>query len=106
MGTSTRLRLPRCKFLQTVVNSGLLAPDDLIGVFADCDPEQIEASEPLQIATLLVRRKLLTKYQAMQLLQGRTQGFILGQYKIVQGIREDRVGMVFLAEDTETKSLV
>jgi len=98
--------LPRCKFLQTVVNSGLLAPDDLIGVFADCDPEQIEASEPLQIATLLVRRKLLTKYQAMQLLQGRTQGFILGQYKIVQGIREDRVGMVFLAEDTETKSLV
>lgn len=106
MGTSTRLRLPRCKFLKTVVQSGLLAPDDLIGVFADCDPEQMEAAEPLQIATLLVRRKLLTKYQAMQLLQGRTQGFLLGQYKIVQGIREDRVGMVFLAEDTESKSLV
>ncbi|MFO0802076.1 MAG: serine/threonine-protein kinase [Gemmataceae bacterium] len=101
MSTSTRLRMPRCRFLQTVVKSGLLAPDDLIEVFAQYDPEQIEAAEPLQVATILVRKKLLTKFQAMQLLQGRTQGFVLGQYKITQGIREDRVGLVFLAEDTE-----
>lgn len=101
MSTSTRLRMPRCRFLQTVVKSGLLAPDDLIDVFAQYDPEQIEAAEPLQVATILVRKKLLTKFQAMQLLQGKTQGFVLGQYKITQGIREDRVGLVFLAEDTE-----
>jgi serine/threonine-protein kinase len=93
--------MPRCRFLQTVVKSGLLAPDDLIDVFAQYDPEQIEAAEPLQVATILVRKKLLTKFQAMQLLQGKTQGFVLGQYKITQGIREDRVGLVFLAEDTE-----
>ena len=101
MSTSTRLRLPRCRFLQTVIKSGLLAPDDLIDVFTQYDPEQIEAAEPLQVATILVRKKLLTKFQAMQLLQGKTQGFVLGQYKITQGLREDRVGLVFLAEDTE-----
>ena len=106
MGTSTRLRLPRSRFIHAVIKSGLLAPDDLIDVLSQFEPEQIEAAEPLQIATLLVRRKLLTKFQAMQLLKGRTQGFVLGQYKIVQGVREDRVGMVFLAEDTETHELV
>jgi len=83
------------------MKSGLLAPDDLIDVFTEYDPEQIEAAEPLQIATILVRKKLLTKFQAMQLLQGRSQGFVLGQYKILEGLREDRVGLVFLAEDTE-----
>ena len=51
---------------------------------------------------MLVRKKLLTKFQAMQLLNGRTQGFVMGQYKILDGIRQDRVGMVFAAEDTET----
>ena len=106
MGTSTRLRLPRTRFLQDVIKSGLLAPDDVIGIFSQYDPEQIEAAEPLQIATILVRRKLLTKFQAMQLLKGRTQGFVLGQYKIVEGVREDRVGMVFLAEEMETKATV
>ena len=106
MGTSTRLRLPRSPFLQTVVKSGLLAPDDLIGVLSQYDPAQIEAAQPLQIATFLVRKKLLTKFQAMQLLQGRTQGFRLGKYKIVEGVRQDRVGMVFLAEDTDTKQTV
>ena len=106
MGTSTRLRMPRCHFLQVVIKSGLLAPDDLIGIFAQYDPEQIEAAEPLQVATILVRRKLLTKFQAMQLLKGRTQGFVLGPYKIVEGVREDRVGLVFLAENSENGGLV
>ena len=60
----------------------------------------------LQIASVLVRKKLLTKFQAMQLLNGRTRGFVLGQYKILDGIRQDRVGMVFAAEDTETNQRV
>ena len=106
MATSTRLRMPRCRFLQVVIKSGLLAPDDLIDVFSQYDPEQIEAAEPLQVATILVRRKLLTKFQAMQLLKGRTQGFVLGQYKIVEGVREDRVGLVFLAENSENGEMV
>jgi eukaryotic-like serine/threonine-protein kinase len=106
VGTSTRLRLPRSPFLSAVLKSELLAPDDIIGIFSQYDPEQIENAEPLQVATILVRRKLLTKFQAMQLLKGRTQGFLLGQYKIVEGVREDRVGMVFLAEDMESKAIV
>ena len=98
MTTSTRLQL-RSPFLEAVRKSGLLTPDDLIGVLSGDDPDQIDAADPIQLATLLVRKKLLTKFQAMQLLNGRTQGFVLDQYKILDGIRQDRVGMVFLAED-------
>ena len=34
------------------------------------------------------------------------QGFVLGRYKILEGIRQDRVGMVFKAEDGDSKELV
>lgn len=105
MSTSTKLQL-RSPFLQAVLKSGLLTPDDLVGVLSVYDADQIAAAEPLQLATFLVRKKLLTKFQAMQLLSGRTHGFVLGQYKITQGLRQDRVGMVFLAEDSESKNTV
>jgi eukaryotic-like serine/threonine-protein kinase len=103
--TSTRLPGLHSAFLKAVRKSGLLTPDDLIGVLAEANVDPSTA-EPIQVASLLVRKKLLTKFQAMQLLNGRTQGFVLGQYKILDGIRQDRVGMVFKAEDTETNQLV
>jgi serine/threonine protein kinase len=103
--TSTRLPGLHSAFIKAVRKSGLLTPDDLIGVFTEENVDPATA-QPIQVAALLVRKKLLTKFQAMQLLSGRTQGFVLGQYKILDGIRQDRVGMVFKAEDTETKSLV
>jgi serine/threonine-protein kinase len=105
VATHTRLPQLNSPFLTTVRKSGLLTPDDLIAVIADSGIDPATA-EPLQIASLLVRKKLLTKFQAMQLLSGRTQGFVLSKYKILDGIRQDRVGMVFKAEDIESKQLV
>jgi eukaryotic-like serine/threonine-protein kinase len=101
MGTKTRLRIPRTPFLDAVRKSGLLTPDDLVAFFGRHDPDFASVADPIQLATLLVQKKLLTKFQAMQLLNGKTQGFLLGKYKILSGIRQDRVGMVFLAEDRD-----
>lgn len=105
MATHTSLPHLHSPFLNLIRKSGLLTPDDLIGVVAESgiDPS---TADPIQVASLLVRKKLLTKFQAMQLLNGRTQGFILDQYKILEGIRQDRVGMVFKGEDTQEKRLV
>jgi serine/threonine-protein kinase len=102
----TKTRLPRTPFLDAVRKSGLLTPDDLIAVLAHYEPDETAAADPIKLATLLVRKKLLTKFQAMQLLNGKTQGFLLGNYKILDGLRQDRVGMTFLAEDTRTKKQV
>ena len=102
LATSTRLPKLHSPFRNAIRKSGLLTPDDLIGVIAEAgiDPAK---TDPIQLAALLVRKKLLTKYQAMQVLNGRTQGFVLDEYRILDGIRQDRVGMVFLAEHTKTR---
>jgi serine/threonine-protein kinase len=98
VATQTRLTQLHSPFLNAVRRSGLLTPDDILAALADSPLNP--SADPLQLATLFVRKKLLTKYQAMQLLAGRTQGFVLGRYKILEGIRQDRVGLVFKAEDT------
>ena len=105
MATHTQLPRLHSPFLNAVRKSGLLTPDDLIAVFvgAAVDPA---TAEPLQVASLLVRKKLLTRFQAMQLLSGRTRGFVLDRYKILEGIRQDRVGMVFKAEVTDSGRVV
>jgi eukaryotic-like serine/threonine-protein kinase len=106
MTTKTRVRLLRSPFLNAVCKSGLLTPDDLIGFLTEHDPKQEIAQDPIKLANLLVLKKFLTKYQAMQLLQGRTKGFNLGPYRILTGLRQDRVGMLFLSEDTRSKKNV
>lgn len=99
MATKTRMRLPRSTFLDAVRQSGLLTPDDMVAVLQGPDADEKTLKDPIRLAALFVRRKLLTKFQAMQLLNGKTQGFLLGKYRILDGIRQDRVGLVFLAEE-------
>jgi serine/threonine protein kinase len=102
MGTATRLRLPRSPFFDAVRKSGLLPPDDLVAFITQNDVDDSTFHDPIKLAAMLVRKKFLTKFQAMHLLKGKTQGFILDRYMILNGIRQDRVGMVFLAKDRDT----
>ncbi len=102
MGTATRLRLPRSPFFDAVRKSGLLPPDDLVAFITQNEVDDTTFHDPIKLAALLVRKKFLTKFQAMHLLKGKTQGFILDRYKIQNGIRQDRVGMVFLALDRDS----
>jgi serine/threonine-protein kinase len=105
MGTTTRLRLPTSPFLNAVRKSGLVPPDDLVAFLGD--PEfDAAVADPIKLASLFIRRKLLTKYQAIQLLNGKTRGFLLGRFKVLDGLRQDRVGLVFLAEDTKSRKWV
>jgi serine/threonine protein kinase len=106
MGTKTHLRLPRTAFLDAVRKSGLLTPDDLVAFFTRTEIDEATLADPIRLATLLVRNKLLTKYQAVQLLNGRVNGFRLDDYKVLDGVRQDRVGIVFLAEDSRSKRAV
>jgi serine/threonine protein kinase len=56
--------------------------------------------DPRDAAAELVRAGLLTGYQANQLLQGKSRGFLLASYKILQPIGKGGMGTVFLAEHT------
>ncbi|HEY2787151.1 MAG TPA: serine/threonine-protein kinase [Fimbriiglobus sp.] len=98
--------LTRSPFLAAIAKSGLIQRAELDEFLAHNDPTQQARTDPIKLASLFVRKKVLTKFQAMQLLAGKTQGFRLGRYTILDGIRQDRVGMVFLAEDTSSHKQV
>jgi len=102
MSTKTRIRIPRAPFFDAVRKSNLVQPDDLIAAIMKYDITEELARDSLRMATFFVQKKMLTKYQALQILQGRTQGFILGPYTILDGLRQDRVGIVFRSEDTRS----
>lgn len=63
------------------------------------------ADSPLTIAKLLARRGWVTRWQAQQLLAGRSKMY-LGKYKLLEGLGRGGMGSVFKAEQPALKRVV
>ncbi|MEX2185711.1 MAG: serine/threonine-protein kinase [Pirellulales bacterium] len=57
--------------------------------------------EPERLADVLVERKLITRWQADKLLEGRHKGFFLGKYKLLGHVGTGGMSSVYLAENTK-----
>jgi eukaryotic-like serine/threonine-protein kinase len=94
--------IDRQTFLANVRLSGLMTDLDL----ASARPQLPDTNRGRLIARSLVELGLLTRFQAERLLIGRTSGFILGQYKILDQLGRGGMGRVFKAEHQTMKRVV
>ncbi|MFL5331187.1 MAG: serine/threonine-protein kinase [Gemmataceae bacterium] len=92
------------QFLKALRSSGLLDPIDLVAFMADVPQDDRRYSPAL--AAALVRRGLLTRFQARQLLMGASKGLVLGPYRILAMLGRGGSGKVYLARDTRMEKAV
>ena len=68
--------------------------DQIVGEFLKKTPR----AEPPQLADYLVSQKVLSPYQSQRVLEGKTQGLVLGPYVLVDTIGAGSMGQVYKAQ--------
>ena len=93
MSTSPALTAPT--FLQIVRAHRLVDAERLESVLKALPKETAEAEDPKQLATALVSARLLTKFQATLLLQGKSRSLsIAGKYRLIDRLGAGGMGLV------------
>src|SRR4029077_14093783 len=68
--------------------------DQIIGEFLTKNPR----AEPPALAEYLIGKSILTDFQAERLLQGKTQGFVLGPFTLMDALGAGSMGTVYKAQ--------
>jgi serine/threonine-protein kinase len=68
--------------------------DQVVGEFLQTHPR----AEPPALAEFLVSRGILSQFQADRLLQGKTQGFVLGPFTLMDALGAGSMGTVYKAQ--------
>ncbi|HEY1860968.1 MAG TPA: serine/threonine-protein kinase, partial [Gemmataceae bacterium] len=92
----------RQTFLDNIRQSGLVEA----GLLAAAVDRLPEGAKSKHLARLLVKEGLLTRFQAERLLIGRTSGFFLNQYRILDQLGRGGMGRVYRAEHRTMNRIV
>ena len=92
----------RDAFLRNLQQSGLLQPREFRKVIETLP----DSDRGWDVARSLVKKGVLTRFQAELLLIGRTHGFFLGQYKILDQLGQGGMGRVYKAMHMTMKRIV
>ena len=96
------------RFWMAAQQSGLLDVQSLTACWDAIPLEKRDAVEHLdrRLARQAVQQSFLTLWQAQQLLAGRTSGFRVDRYLLLELIGQGGMGRVYLARDTRLNRLV
>ncbi|MGO9466918.1 MAG: serine/threonine-protein kinase [Isosphaeraceae bacterium] len=96
------------QFWQSALRSGLTDARSLSACWNAIPPEKRHAPEHLdrRLARQAIGAGALTRWQAQQLFAGRTKGFKVDRYLLLDVIGEGGMGRVYLATDTRLKRRV
>jgi serine/threonine protein kinase len=68
--------------------------DQVVGEFLQTHPR----AEPPALAEFLIAKGILSQFQADRLLQGKTQGFVLGPFTLIDALGAGSMGTVYKAQ--------
>lgn len=90
--------IPVDLFLDILRQSGLVSDNQMLSLMAEFGGEPPKVGSARAVADELVKRNLLTEWQADNLLQGKHRGFFLGPHRILRPLGQGGMSRVFLAE--------
>ena len=85
-------------FLDLLQQSGLVPDDQMLGLREEYGDERAKPDGARKLAEELVKREVLTRWQADMLLKGKHRGFHLGAHRILRPLGQGGMSKVFLAE--------
>jgi eukaryotic-like serine/threonine-protein kinase len=91
-------------FLKTVLQSGLLDPEQLQACYRAVPREQ--RNDPRAVAEQFIKTGKLSRFQATKLLAGTAKGLVFGPYQVLAPVGRGGMGTVFLVRDSRDERLV
>ncbi len=92
------------EFLSLVRQSGVLEEDRLTAYLNKCG--HAVPQEPTVLAEQMIRDGLMTRFQADQFLEGKSRGFLIGNYKVMERIGAGGMALVYLCEHRQMRRRV
>lgn len=99
-------RMTGAELIDLLHRSRLLADSLFIQVRAQLNESRADQRSAEDVADALIQHRIVTRYHAEQLLQGRYKGFYFGSYKLLDLLGYGGMGCVYLAEQLRLQRLV